>query len=494
MRRPRYFFVISCQLYVLALMVGSGCKSFDGSQNKSIHSFDSQDLSNNFGLPEDSDVRVLSELSLPKIDCNEGVYQISLPFDLSGTRTKLIIEADKSKAALKISMFNASQVEVFGSHSSRISEFLCQEASQNESIQKSEEFQNYVKVLLTEVLDGCSQIQILNGIWSCILEQMTSKDALINIKKLQRTMTRKWSRQPYVLARRAALISTMSKLATEENSDHHSLSRFCELMRVSLPEELPLIARSALWRTAVCSASSTDVNSLLLYGVNLSVDELIRLADFYESNSIVGRVSMNLSNSDLPLNIQSQRQPFRVTIIPVEDLATGISQGLRKSSEVREHDRGELKSRKSVNDKDLQHPTHEITADATSSNGCFNPFFSKDPRLSFFAVSSSLHSRFVGEFRCRSLVSPKLYVDSFYQYLLASFSSDTEFIVDNGQSKTIRLPVGRYSLKIEALPQNPLEEYGSDSDEQPSITRAIEWSRSSRVHEVHQWSSVNPTN
>jgi hypothetical protein len=83
-------------------------------------------------------------------------------------------------------------------------------------------------------------------------------------------------------------------------------------------------------------------------------------------------------------------------------------------------------------------------------------------------------------------VDPEAEVAALSKYLLHSLSSETEFVLDNGQSKLLRLPEGNYRYTVQMLPENPLDSEEVDEESVPKTTGELNWD-SSRRHMIRSW-------
>ena len=60
------------------------------------------------------------------------------------------------------------------------------------------------------------------------------------------------------------------------------------------------------------------------------------------------------------------------------------------------------------------------------------------------------------------------------RYFAESVTSETEFIVQNGRSKTLRLPAGKYSYTLRVLPDDP-EIWDDVSQQSSTASGQINW-------------------
>lgn len=120
---------------------------------------------------------------------------------------------------------------------------------------------------------------------------------------------------------------------------------------------------------------------------------------------------------------------------------------------------------------------------------CWHPMFSDSTALMRVADGMRLTGQgFKGE--CKVSESElALHTDGsdpLAKYLMQSLTSETEFVIDNGQSKLLRLPEGAYSYSVQALPQNPVDAEESDSESTAETRGDLSWG-SVRNHTVRSW-------
>ncbi len=93
---------------------------------------------------------------------------------------------------------------------------------------------------------------------------------------------------------------------------------------------------------------------------------------------------------------------------------------------------------------------------------------------------------FKGECKIESVSSETNAPDPLAVYLMQSLTSETEFVMDNGQTKLLRLPEGQYRYTVEVLPQNPVDAEDQVEDSVASTQGQISWG-STRDHSIRVW-------
>jgi hypothetical protein len=297
----------------------------------------------------------------------------------------------------------------------------------------------------------CASLTQKDDEFECRLTGLSSRQAIDQLLNMQQVMIRKWSRQPYIVARKAGITLGLAR-AFDERSGQKSLEKFCRVLRFSLPEELPIVTASSIWQNAVCreGATSQELSVLVSYALERSLAELDVLRQLYEKTSRVGLLLVKVPPSEELLGTGS----MRVTITPEADVAEKLAQEAQQL----------LRSRR--------------TSD-TVAFSCWHPFFAVSDYRLMMAEHLGLVNPTPG-FICKQRTTVEA-VNAMSKYLTQSLSSETEFMIDNGQTKLLRLPEGRYSYSIDAVPANPLD---FEEGDQPPVTvtkGVIAWGRGRSV-------------
>jgi hypothetical protein len=72
------------------------------------------------------------------------------------------------------------------------------------------------------------------------------------------------------------------------------------------------------------------------------------------------------------------------------------------------------------------------------------------------------------------------------RYFADSITSETEFVIANGRSKTLRLPAGAYTYTLQALPDNQ-EEWDDAAQSMPRANGRIVWDMGRPRPVINSW-------
>lgn len=359
------------------------------------------------------------------------------------------------------------------------------------------QLQSAISVALSKMTPDCREINFDARQAVCHLDQMMPQVAVVKTEEFQKAMIRKWSRQPYILARRTGVVGTLARAATNVSNDQAFL-KFCKVLQFSLPEELPIVMTSRRWQSALCSGETQSRREAAFYGLAKGTQELEMLRELYEGTSRVGVLSVKIPDSQIPATQDSiLRQPLRVVISPDEQVSLKLVDQAKRY--LGRGDR-ELKPRRSLRGKrGSKHrkffEVARVNAEAPAANVpssvemCWHPIFGEEYGLLRTADGMKLTGKGFG-LECgytenRSDTS-EADVAALSKYLLQSLSSETEFVLDNGQSKLLRLPEGHYRYTVQALPENPLDSESVDEDDVPKTQGELNWD-STRRHAIKSW-------
>jgi hypothetical protein len=361
------------------------------------------------------------------------------------------------------------------------------------------QLQNTILAAMKKVAPDCKTIVFGADSAQCRLEAMEPGIAIDATEDFQKVMIRKWSRQPYILARRSGVISSLAKVASVPANDE-AFSKFCRVLQFSIPEELPVAMTSVRWQKALCSEHASVRKEAALYGLAKGIQELALLRELYESTSMVGSLSVKIPAGLIPGRAPDvARQPLRITIAPDENVAKRIMDEAKKylgrpeiegvpKRLVRAKRHG--KHGRSVDVAATAVPAGVPAANATEkSDMCWHPLFSESWNLLQIVDGMKLTGKgfnldcgFIYE---RAVVAGSE-LASLSKYLIQSLSSETEFVMDNGQTKLLRLPEGIYQYTVHVLPANPLDAEEVDDKNVPKTTGELGWG-SSHKHSIKVW-------
>ena len=322
------------------------------------------------------------------------------------------------------------------------------------SLQADREVVLAVAGWLAKIAPDCEFREIEGHGWKCNLPTIEPQLAAEEIERVKRVMIAAWSRQPYLLARRVTISLSLAD-ALEGNA--RDLDRVCRLIVNSLPLELPATLASERWQASACGgAEPWDVRrESAMTGLAKSLAEIEFLRKLFENTSKLGTLTVRVPNHHVP------HRAMLVSLMPEQDVAANIT---REASGIW-GPRGSGQTPKS----------------------CWHPIYGESPRLLELATqldlsgdSSSVHCRegLKADIVTANAPAPDV-------YLAESITSDTEFVVNNGEAKMLRLPMGSYRYSLKALPENPTD--WNDSEATEGSAGTITWDRKRPRQAIRTW-------
>ncbi len=307
---------------------------------------------------------------------------------------------------------------------------------------------------LAKIAPDCEFREIEGHGWKCNLPSIEPRLAAEEIERVKKVMIAAWSRQPYLLARRVAVSLSLAEALEGSPRD---LDRVCRLIVNSLPLELPATLASERWQASACGASETltarrDAAST---GLAKSLAEIEFLRKLFENTSKLGTLTIRVPGNHVP------HRALLVSLMPEQDVASNI--------------------------------TREATGiwgprgGGQTPRSCWHPIYGESPRLLELATQLDLSGDSPAVTCREQLRSDVATADapSPDVYLAESITSDTEFVVNNGEAKMLRLPMGSYRYTLKALPENPTDWNDSEASEASSGT--ITWDRKRPRQAIRTW-------
>jgi hypothetical protein len=285
----------------------------------------------------------------------------------------------------------------------------------------------HIRDWIKAVSPDCMRIDMLPFGFECTLKPMEPPQAMMNLTQTQKTMIQKWSRQPYLFARRVAIGINLAQAISEQSSDE-KLNTFCRIISSAPAGELPITLSSQRWQQGVCSQESKNRRTLALYGLSRTVQELEFLAKLFDATSRLGVLEIKIPGTELP------EKQILLNLTPEIDVVDKIAEEASKI----------IAEGQNIEDRE----NRQI---------CWHPIYGESVTMLKTALGLGLIE---GEGRslCKSSTIQYLEEQSTLstadRYIAESITSESEFIVTNGQAKTLRLPTGRYSYSLRALPPN----------------------------------------
>ena len=280
-----------------------------------------------------------------------------------------------------------------------------------------------------------------NGVWKCLSEnQQPNKTLTASLNSLDQQILKKWNRHPYLLTRRFTTTKQLARLINRQESGA-AKSGFCQLISVSLREELPLALRTGAAHEVLCQGEESDFKAVAPFILDASVRELDFLANKFSSDSQSGALTVQIPVT--PDRSQSGRD-FWVTL-----------QAISYSHEV---------------DEETSLPSPEL-------NFCWHPLLHDTAELALVATHLNVIYSDQHKYCTRPAEKPLKKPDDPHRYVASSITSESEFIITQGKTKLLRLPEGSYEYVVKK--QMNLMESSSQSSE-PAVSKGtLSWRKPS---------------
>ena len=276
-------------------------------------------------------------------------------------------------------------------------------------------------------------------------------------------MIRRWSRQPYLLARRLAVGVTLAEALTSGDAERR-LNSFCNIVLTSLPIELPVTLASRRWQAAACGPGASRAKSLpqrlavARFGIAKTVAEVDFLRQLFERTSRLGFLTLRI-----PAALSPTREVL-VSLTPESDVADNLT---RETKRLWTAD-GEAEP--SLGDM---------------PRACWHPVYGEDANLLHLARQLDIAGE-ATRVVCEGTPDPAANSLQPERYFAESITSETEFVLANGRSKTLRLPAGKYAYTLRSLPDDP-EEWDDASQVKPHATGEIVWDAKRPRPVINAW-------
>ncbi|MBM4251893.1 MAG: hypothetical protein FJ146_07970 [Deltaproteobacteria bacterium] len=314
------------------------------------------------------------------------------------------------------------------------------------------------------VLDSSDARMVSNeylrpGQWYCQLPEATPTNALAELDTIRTTMIRRWTRQPYLLARRLAVGADLAHALMAKDPER-GLDVFCRVVKGSLPAELPATLTSKRWQYAVCDHPDDHRIHAARFGLLKTVSEVSFMRQLFDRTSRLGYLTLKL-----PIPEQAGRDVL-VTLAPLGEVTDNVARETTKIW-LGEETKG------------------KVNLDAESPRSCWHPIYGEDAGLMRLARYLTLSGQTL-KVACEE--SDPIRENSLTpaRYFAESITSETEFVATNGHAKMLRLPIGRYAYKLRILPEN-LEDWDDASQVAEGARGEIEWDAKRPRQVISQW-------
>ena len=317
---------------------------------------------------------------------------------------------------------------------------------------------------MQRVAPDCEFREISENGWQCELPTIEPHLAAGEISRVKRIMIATWSRQPYLLARRIGVSLSLARALESDRRTRsdRELVQICKVVTNSLPLEIPATLASERWQSAACGSGSAESRQeAALAGLSKSLSEIEFLRQLFENTSKLGTLVVRVPHSNVPY------RALLVSLMPEPDVAEAIT---REASAI-------------------WSPRGGAQTKGSAPRVCWHPIFAESPRLLTLAsqldlVGDSPGATCTGDLRGEVTVadapSPEI-------YLAESITSDTEFVLNNGTGKMLRLPIGSYRYTLRALPESPAEWDDVEAAALASSSGTITWERKRPRPAIRSW-------
>lgn len=311
----------------------------------------------------------------------------------------------------------------------------------------------------------------------------------VALEKTRQAMISGWTRQPYLLARRVAIginITTALQNSKGEADPRPALKNACAIIRRSLRPELPLVLDDQRVIDTFCGelAKPDEAKAMAVSVAAKIAGEVSSLRQIFENTSKTGTLTVSLPAAD------QANSTFLVTLKPEEDVVLGLAKFtqamlIERQNAWRGVGAGDRRTGGGRRRAAAETPSFNIATDAAHDAGailgyaCWHPLFDGTHQRLLIAqelglVTSPNQPACVGrEGPGSGGIDDVTWTPQ--RYVAESITSDTEFLVTNGETKVLRLPTGTYSYIIQVLQQAASAIEDSAMPAAPIAEGKIEW-------------------
>lgn len=314
---------------------------------------------------------------------------------------------------------------------------------------------SHIRSWLARIAPDCALIEPSNDGFECRLPVADPELAAQELSGIRTTMVRRWSRQPYLLTRRLAVGSKLAELLQASDWDAR-LNTLCDIIKRSLPLELPVVLTSERWREAACNPQLNPLQkrTVAQFGLAKALVEVDFLRQLFEQTSKLGSLSVKLPPTDITM------QQVWVSLTPESD----VTENLAKAAARLWSDSG---------------GREELP------RACWHPVFGESTRLMLTARHLTLTGD-GGLLDCGLPLAATTDPEGPARYVADSITSDTEVMVSNHRGITLRLPVGSYRYDLRGLPADP-SEWDDAAHSEPLSTGRIVWHERKPRPVINKW-------
>ncbi len=314
-----------------------------------------------------------------------------------------------------------------------------------------------IEVWLRTLAPDCSFNFQNNQSWFCELDTAQASDVSNELDDMRRVMIRRWNRQPYILTRRLAIARNLAG-ALESPRPQEALDSLCKIALASSSAELPLSLASSRWQETVCRKPTQIRLQAARIGLTKALSEIELLRRVFESTSRMGYLSLQV-----PRDVAPSRDLW-VSLEPLQDVSEKIAV---------------------VSTKLVQSDDSSKTS-TVQQDGCWHPLFGEGLVNMLIARQLDMVGSPTKDTQCQDAKQASDNIRSqVLNYFADSITSETEFVITNGNGKLLRLPPGTYQYTIRQH-NNDLSELDA-LDSMPSSTGSVTWTEHRPRATIDRW-------
>jgi hypothetical protein len=296
------------------------------------------------------------------------------------------------------------------------------------------EFRKQAMKWLNQSVPNCKFLGHRGEHWSCEhKEELGELDFGPSLKKIQRAAMKSFKRQPYIFSRKLALTIMAEKFLLAQAPP----KQFCNILRTSLPSELPLAFRGKPFQESICVLEDAEAKALLQTAFFFAKEEVKTLYHVIAKTSAKALLKIRIPKDQL------LTKNMRVELKPSQEVLTKLVEALPKNP--------------------------------TTMSPCWHPLFDSNPEHQELAIGLGLTGQ---DDSCKATQKPGKVLKS---YLATATIGESQFVVSNGRAKILYLPKGAYSYSLKSLP-DPALQLG-----QSSSSGFLKWLPGRKVASIQVW-------
>lgn len=326
--------------------------------------------------------------------------------------------------------------------------------------------------------------------WVCEPGAPSTETAKNSLEETRDVMISGWNRQPYLLARRVAIGLNLLRALRDipPGADPRpGLKNTCDVIGQSLRAELPLVLTDPRVVDSFCSQAvdAAVARKMTEIVIGKIAAEAETLKQVFENTSKSGALTV-----DMELPDETAGATLLVTLKPEDDVVMGLARYTQAMLIERQILRESQRARRASADiiDQIVASSEEAVSDVVDMSrepgsilgyACWHPLFDGNHQRLLIAQELGLVTG-PGQAPCRGREGPgsSSAVDVTWtpqNYVAESITSDTEFLVGNGDTKALRLPAGTYSYSVQVLPEPGSAIDDSAMPAPPIAEGKVEW-------------------